>query len=183
MITPAMIDIARGQASSLGVPLDMILGVIDVESSGDPWAWNPEQRWMYFWDFRRGKPFRAVTIAELSDEYPPADFSHPDGVDADAEWWGQQASWGPMQVMGAVAREIGFTGRFLTALCDPAIGIWAGTMCLKGHLKRWGDREMALSAYNAGSPKLAKGTQQFANQVYVDKAVLAAKAWQNAGVA
>ena len=35
-------------------------------------------------------------------------------------------SWGLMQVMGQVAREHGFTGQFLSALCEPAAGIAIG---------------------------------------------------------
>lgn len=31
--------------------------------------------------------------------------------------------WGVMQVMGGVAREVGFKGSFLTELCDPEVGI------------------------------------------------------------
>lgn len=183
MIADHIIDIARGQARSQGVPLDLVLGVIDTESSGDTWAWNPEANWRYFWDFEAGRPFRQVTAKELGDEYPPSDFSGPRGVDPDAEWWGQQASWGLMQVMGAVAREIGFTGRFLSELCDPAIGVWAGTIVLRRHLTRWRDQDLAVSAYNAGSPRVVPGSSALANQSYVDKVSAAAKVWQNAGVA
>src|SRR5271154_3197519 len=35
-------------------------------------------------------------------------------------------SWGLMQVMGQSARETGFSGQFLSELCDPVIGIEAG---------------------------------------------------------
>lgn len=35
-------------------------------------------------------------------------------------------SWGLMQVMGQVAREHGFTGKFLSALCEPSCGIEIG---------------------------------------------------------
>jgi soluble lytic murein transglycosylase-like protein len=39
-------------------------------------------------------------------------------------------SWGLMQVMGQVAREHGFTGKFLSSLCDPAAGLEAGCAVL-----------------------------------------------------
>jgi soluble lytic murein transglycosylase-like protein len=39
-------------------------------------------------------------------------------------------SWGLMQVMGQVAREHGFTGKFLSALCDPVIGLDIGCTVL-----------------------------------------------------
>jgi Transglycosylase SLT domain len=35
-------------------------------------------------------------------------------------------SWGLMQVMGQVAREHGFAGKFLSALCEPAAGLDIG---------------------------------------------------------
>ena len=41
-------------------------------------------------------------------------------------------SWGLMQVMGQVAREHGFTGKFLSSLCDPAAGLDAGCAVLVG---------------------------------------------------
>lgn len=39
-------------------------------------------------------------------------------------------SWGLMQVMGQVAREHGFTGKFLSALGDPAAGLGVGCAVL-----------------------------------------------------
>jgi soluble lytic murein transglycosylase-like protein len=39
-------------------------------------------------------------------------------------------SWGLMQVMGQVAREHGFTGKFLSALGDPAAGLDVGCVAL-----------------------------------------------------
>jgi hypothetical protein len=39
-------------------------------------------------------------------------------------------SWGLMQVMGQVAREHGFSGKYLSALCDPAAGLELGCTVL-----------------------------------------------------
>jgi soluble lytic murein transglycosylase-like protein len=39
-------------------------------------------------------------------------------------------SWGLMQVMGEVAREHGFAGKFLSSLCDPTLGLDAGCKVL-----------------------------------------------------
>jgi len=39
-------------------------------------------------------------------------------------------SWGLMQVMGQVAREHGFDGKFLSALCEPAAGLDIGCAVL-----------------------------------------------------
>jgi len=43
-------------------------------------------------------------------------------------------SWGLMQVMGQVAREHGFSGKFLSALCEPASGLDIGCAVLASKL-------------------------------------------------
>lgn len=76
-------------------------------------------------------------------------------------------SWGLMQVMGQVARERGFDGRYLSALCEPETGLHYGAMHLRRFFDRYGDEDRAVAAYNAGSPRVHKG--RFVNQAYVDK--------------
>ena len=75
-----------------------------------------------------------------------------------------------MQVMGAVARELGFRGWF-PALCTWPAGVDYGTL----HLRKLRNRFLAgfgwegvAASYNAGSPnRLDNG--KWANQSYVDK--------------
>jgi len=43
-------------------------------------------------------------------------------------------SWGLLQVMGQVAREHGFSGKFLSALCEPAAGLDIGCAVLASKL-------------------------------------------------
>lgn len=151
------------------LPEQLVRAMVHVESSGDEFAWNPEPKYRYLWDVRANKPFRALSTIEVASEMPPADFP-TDAGDRDAEWWGQQASWGPLQVMGAVAREHGFKGHF-PRLCSTALGIDIGCK----HLARLRDRFLrshgwagVVAAYNAGSPRMAGGGG-FVNQAYVDK--------------
>lgn len=60
-------------------------------------------------------------------------------------------SWGLMQIMGQTARELGFDGRFLTALCDPELGLEYGCRKLKKCLDiKDGDVNKALLMYNGG---------------------------------
>jgi hypothetical protein len=136
------------------VPSSIAWAVIEVESGGDIWAWNPEPKWRWFWNTRTGRAFRAVTDVEVASEKPPADFPAAcAGVDPDAEWWGQQASWGLMQPMGAVARENGFAGKFLNALHDPALNIAIGCKHLAGYARRYLGKygwPGVLRAYNGG---------------------------------
>lgn len=149
---------------------ELVKAMVGVESGFNPWAWNPEPRYRYLWNVKTGEPFRPLTVDELDDEIPPKDFPALHG-DRDNEFWGQQASWGLMQVMGAVAREYGFAGKYLPQLCDPDTGLEFGCRVLVACL-RWagGDVPAALAAYNGGWTKdNGPGVKYKRNQSYVDK--------------
>jgi hypothetical protein len=154
-VTPLIQALIEQSAKDLALQPSLIGAVVQVESSGYTWASNPEPRYRYFWDVKKNKPFRAVTDAELASKFPPADFPCL-YADRDQEWWYQQASFGLMQVMGAVAREEGFTAPSLLELCDPAAGLLVGGRHLR-RLVLWADGhlETALGAYNAGKGNAA----------------------------
>jgi len=139
---------------------DLILALIWQESSGNQWAYNPEPRYKWLWNVKTDKPYTLTTKAQLMMKIPPPDFPHLAG-DKDQEWWGQQASWGLLQIMGAAAREQGFNGPYLTQLCDPYVNIEYATK----HLYHYASRENHFSIeetllrYNGG------GNPDFANQV------------------
>ena len=64
-------------------------------------------------------------------------------------------SWGLMQVMGQVAREHGFTGQFLSALCEPAAGIAIGCTVLAAKFAaatRWPAVAGELATTRPGEP-------------------------------
>lgn len=135
----------------------LVEAVVTKESSGNPFAWNPEPQYRYLWDVKKNAPFRALTAAEGLSEIPPADFPFLAG-DRDQEWWGQQASWGLMQVMGAVAREHGYRDPYLPSLCQPVQGLAYGCKHLAKAIKRTaGATDRALSIYNSGRPDSAQG--------------------------
>jgi soluble lytic murein transglycosylase-like protein len=129
---------------------DLVEAMVVVESDGRAWAWNPEPHYRYLWNVRTQRPFRALGPGEASSKWPPADFPTIAG-DRDQEWWGQQASWGLLQVMGAVARERGFRGLYLPELCDPVLNLDVGCRHYAAFL-RWagGDMWKAVAAYNGG---------------------------------
>ena len=163
------LEMAIGRAAiKHQLEIGLVRAVVHVESSGNPWAWNAEPRYRYVWDVRRWAPFRKLRPGEAELSTPPPDFFALAG-DPDQEWWGQRASWGPMQVMGAVARERGFRGPYLTELCDPVIGLDYGCRVLSG-LLRWasGDTAAALAAYNGGPVGNAPGGP-LRNQAYAGK--------------
>lgn len=159
-------DLIVDAATPLGLSPNLVEAVVLQESSGDPWAWNPEPRYRYLWNVQTRAPFRVLTEAERGSETPPADFPSLAG-DRDQEWWAQQASWGLMQVMGALARERGFAYPFLTELCGPAVNLGIGCAQL-ATLLAWakGDVRQALAAYNAGEGNYTSAAgQQYASQV------------------
>lgn len=142
--------LAESWAESSGIDRALLFGMIEQESGWEPWAWNPEPRYRYFWNVKTKTPFRRVTELEIGSEKPPADFPALFG-DRDQEWWGQQASWGLLQVMGAVGRERGFLGPYLPALCDPSVNLFYGTRHFRALLTRYnGDTETALLRWNGG---------------------------------
>ena len=153
-----------------GLDADLVAAIVRIESSGDPLAWNPEPRYHYLWDVRLRQPFRSLTPAEVASEVPPPDFPALVG-DPDQEWWAQQASWGLMQLMGAVARELDCRAPYLTALCAyPDANLDLGCRKLaqlltwtKGHVAR------ACAAYNAGPG----GVASVAGRRYATKVVVA----------
>lgn len=157
-------------AAAFNLPPVFVEAIILVESGGDPAAYNPEPKYRYFWDVYRNRPFRPLTAKEVESKTPPNDF-HALGGDADQEWWGQQASWGLMQTMGAVARQHGFMATYLPELADPDKSIEYGCKHLHwlwGRFYAQYGWAGVAAAYNAGSPRKVAGGR-FENQVYVDK--------------
>jgi hypothetical protein len=84
------------------------------------------------------------------------------------EWTTQLMGWGPMQVQGSVARELGFTGWF-SELCSWDLGVEYGCKQLRRKADRYGDAPDTLyAAYNAGSPR-RDALGKFDNQKNVDR--------------
>lgn len=163
-----MQELIQEIAPRYGLDPRLVQAIVKVESAGNPWAWNPEPRYRYLWDVSRNQPFK-LTSDEASSKTPPADFPHLKG-DRDQEWWGQQASWGLMQLMGAVAREYGCREPYLTALLGPELNLRYGCLHLQKLRRRFeGEHGLdgVIAAYNAGSPRYDNGT--LVNQGYVKK--------------
>jgi soluble lytic murein transglycosylase-like protein len=133
-----------------GLPVGVVLALIEQESTGNPWAYRPEPRYRYFVNVKTKRPFRDLSPDEIASKIAPPDFPYLAGS-RNQEWWGQQASFGLTQIMGAVAREQGFDGPYLTALCDPVTNIEMCCRILASAL-RWsgGNVRLALGSYNAG---------------------------------
>jgi hypothetical protein len=130
--------VARGNYRDLRP--DLVLAIIATESSGNPWAWNAEPKYRWLWNVKTDAAFRQMRADEIDAEVPPPDFPSCSGTDRDQEWWGQQASWGLMQIMGAAAREQGFRGAYLVELVDPFTNIEYGLKHLWNYAYQYGNR-------------------------------------------
>lgn len=111
----------------LDVPL--VCAVCEQESS-----WNP-------WSVRYEAAFHARYIQPLIEKGE---------VKTATESACRAMSFGLMQIMGQTARELGFTGVFLSELCDPKLGTDFGCKKLRRCFDLKVDASAALLAYNGG---------------------------------
>lgn len=118
--------LAAKYAAKYGLDPAIVCAVIEQESS-----WNP-------WSTRFEPAFYTRYILPMALK---------DGTEA----YTRSMSFGLMQVMGEVARELGFEGKFLVALCDPDVGVDYGCRklqkCFDIHDR---DPENSLLSYNGG---------------------------------
>lgn len=136
------------EAKRLGLEKELITAVIAVESAGRPYAFRYEPHYRWLLDVQK--------------------FAKMTGVSEESEEIGQKTSWGLMQIMGGVARELGFKD-LLPELCRPEIGLRFGSQKLKNCLQRYpGDLESGIASYNAGTARKAENGK-LVNQSYVDK--------------
>lgn len=126
---------------------DLITAMVSVESGGEECAvrYEPHYKW-------------------LEDPEKWAALNH---ITVDTEVTNQKTSWGLMQVMGGVARELDHTTH-LTKLCIPKVGLTLGIRKLKSLQRQYSKFEDAISAYNQGSPR-ADITGVYYNQSYVNE--------------
>ncbi len=121
-----LIAIARAAASAHELDPALVCAVVEQESACDAHA------------IRYEPGFRTRYVAPLG--LPPT------------EEVARSISWGLMQVMGQVAREHGFSGKFLSALCDPAAGLDIGCAVLAAKFSSASDNvTRALELWNGGA--------------------------------
>ena len=166
-VAPPVIEVPEEAEESVQVyatqhrlPVDLLRAIVHTESAGNTWAMRYEPGYRWLWDVRHGNPYKG----------DPQRLPAPQFVTGETELIGQRTSWGLMQVMGAVAREHGYRGRYLSVLCDPDIGMEYGCRHLSHLHQRFGEQgwEAVAAAFNAGSPRRTpKGA--WVNQSYVDR--------------
>lgn len=126
---------------------NLILAIIWEESKGDTYRCRFEPLWTYVKDVDRW----AVKC----------------GITSVTEKVMQMISWGPMQVMGTVLRELGFD-RNLVEATDLHIGIDYGAKKLKSLSAKYLTQDEWILAYNAGSPR-KDPSGKWVNQSYLDR--------------
>lgn len=144
-------DAISREAKQFGLDKCLVGAIVMRESSGriDAIRFEPNYRW--FFDLEK--------------------CSAREGTSITVEKNGQATSYGYMQVMGAVARELAFEGSFGALLSQRSLHF--GCRHLQSLIARYGDTNAAIASYNAGSPR--RIGDAYENQSYVD-AVLNFKA-------
>lgn len=153
-------------ATRYGLSRSLVAAIAQVESAGNPHALRVETGYRWLWNVRSDEPLTLEKPTMI-----PRDFPAPRFVTRATEFWQQKTSWGVMQVMGAVARELGAKEPYLAALTDPERGIEIGCKFLVSLHRRFGEDHGwagVVAAYNAGRPAY-DDAGAFINQGYVDK--------------
>lgn len=129
MIKADLEQLARSKALEHNLPPEILCGMLERESTGSPWAVRYEPGFLARYvlpQYKAGK-------LDVTETYCRA------------------MSWGPLQIMGETARELGFEGKYLPELCDPSVGVEYGCRKLAACLKRTnGNINAALEQYNGG---------------------------------
>jgi soluble lytic murein transglycosylase-like protein len=140
-------ELIEQKAEEHGIPSDLLKALIETESSFNTYAIR----------YEKGYPY----LVEPFDQFH---------FHTNTEKVSQQISWGLMQILGSVARERGFEGRFNSELMEPEVGLEYGCRHLKYYYNRYNNWNDAVSAYNQGSNrKDDEGNYQ--NQSYVNKII------------
>jgi soluble lytic murein transglycosylase-like protein len=125
-----LVALASKAAAAQSLDPALVCAIVEQES-----GWNP-------WAIRYEPAFFAKYVASL----------YTNNKISASEAYARGFSWGLMQVMGQVARETGFDALFLSALCDPELGLATGCKVLRKKFDAMaGDMTRALLAWNGGA--------------------------------
>lgn len=145
-----LFDIIHDVATAFRLPTELVAAIVDVESTENPFAFRWEQAFFDRYVKPNAAKIKAISPCSLATEIQARAFS-----------------WGPMQVMGQTARELGFTGPFLSALCSPITGLTWGCTLLSRLRDRYPDEPWAVicRAYNGGPGNRNDITNPYPNKI------------------
>jgi len=153
MPLPANLEaVAELAAENHRLPAGLVKAIIQVESGGNTYAMRYEPAFLKRYIPEKPQRFGCASL--------------------ETERQARATSWGLMQIMGEVARELGCKEPFLSTLCDAVTGIHYGCLLLSMLRDRYLDRygwDGVISAYNQGSPEKDKKSGIYRNQGYVMK--------------
>jgi hypothetical protein len=132
----------------------LVASIVLVESGGSQGRTRYEPGWKYFYQ-----------VEQMAKRLGP---TRDLKLDIELETRYQATSWGLMQVMGAVARELGMRAD-LPLLIMPYTNLTYGCKLLSKLKGRWPNFADQIAAYNAGSPRKNREGTRYENQGYVDK--------------
>lgn len=145
ILTPYKV-LAKNVGLEHDVSPKLILAIIYQESKGVPWITRYEPDYHYL--------------------YKTQDMAHKLQQTEETIIKEQKTSWGLMQIMGAVAHELGHPG-YLSELVSPATNLYWSAKLLKKLQCRYNAVSEVIASYNAGSPR-QDGKGFYVNQKYVD---------------
>jgi hypothetical protein len=140
-------ELIRFYSDRHGLEDKHVAACILTESQGDQYTarYEPNFRYLYF----------------------PRDFAKNLNISYETEEVLQKTSWGYMQPMGAIARELGFHG-MITMLIEPKLNLDTGCHKMKLLSQKYGNIKDVIAAYNAGSVRKTDGGL-YVNQKHVDR--------------
>jgi soluble lytic murein transglycosylase-like protein len=126
----SLIVLAKQTAANAKLEPALICAMVEQESNWNPWAMRYEPA------------FFAKYVAPL----------YTNNKIAASEAYARGFSWGLMQVMGQVAREVGYSEPYLSALCNPPDALAVGCKVFLEKIgKAQGDVKKALLLWNGGA--------------------------------
>lgn len=118
-------------AEKHGLQHEIVWGICQVESNFNPYAVRYEPGYKWLFNPRELRPINCAFETECAQ---------------------QRTSYGLMQVMGAVFRELGYRGWLTQIICDIDTQLEYGCRYLWNLISRYGF-EGGIEAYNAGIPQ------------------------------
>jgi len=124
------LKVIEAEAKSSGISWKLLAAIAQQESGGRAHAIRFEPKWKYF--------------------CTPEVYAKKNGVSLETERNSQMISWSYCQIMGGVARELGFDGP-MPKLCDATLNFHFAALKLASIFKKYPAMDDAISAYNQGS--------------------------------
>jgi soluble lytic murein transglycosylase-like protein len=141
-------ELITQSAKHIGIDSLLALAIAEKESSLNPFVVRFEPAWRYF--------------------VIPRVYAKNLGLSYETEMNLQATSFGCLQVMGSVCRELQFKGLLTELIYRPEVAILLGCQKILELVRRYpGHEEAVVSAYNAGSIRRISGA--FVNQKYVNQ--------------